>query len=454
MINFKDEVLKIKDQLIQDISDLCSIPSMQDDSTVDINQPFGKPCRDALDAMLAIGKRDGFEVDDVDGYAGHIDIGTGDECVGVLGHLDVVPVNSEGWDSDPFVVTIKDNKLYGRGVADDKGPLLAGYYAAKILHDLDIKLDKKIRIIFGCNEELGSACVKHYFTKRPYPVSGFTPDGSFPVIYGEKAGGGAILSGKIESGELISMCAGSRANIIPEKCHAIVAGNYKKYEESFNQFLQKNNLEGTIEEEGNHTQLCVIGKSGHASTPEVGINSVVYMALYLQTVINHPVIDIIANSLSSYHGNGLGLDFIGEMGPYTMNVGVICYRKGDLSITIDMRCPHDMDFDNIEKTYYKLARDNNLDIEYHVGSALFVDTKSDLIKKLHASYTEVSGRDELPQAIGGGTYAKSMPNCVAFGVEFPGEDNKIHENNECISIDSLLLATQIYASALYKLASK
>ena len=96
MIDFKAEVLKIKDQMIDDIKMLCAIPSTQDDSTVAEFAPYGAANRRALDAMLEIGRRDGFEVQDVDGHAGHIDIGTGDETFGILGHLDVVPVNKVG----------------------------------------------------------------------------------------------------------------------------------------------------------------------------------------------------------------------------------------------------------------------------------------------------------------------------------------------------------------------
>ena len=153
MINFKEEVEKRKEQLIQDIETLCAIPSVYNEKTIGENQPYGSECRKALDAMLAIGKRDGFVVHDENGYAGHIDIGDQEESFGILGHLDVVPVDSRGWDSDPFKVVQANGKLYGRGVADDKGPLLAGYYAAKIIHDLDLPVKKKIRVIFGCDEE-------------------------------------------------------------------------------------------------------------------------------------------------------------------------------------------------------------------------------------------------------------------------------------------------------------
>lgn len=135
--------------------------------------------------MLEIGKRDGFVTYDEHGYAGHIDIGDQEESFGILGHLDVVPVNEVGWNSDPFKVVQVNDKLYGRGVADDKGPLLAGYYAAKIIHDLNLPVKKKIRVIFGCDEERGSSCVAHYFQNNPFPSMGFTPDAEF-LLFMEK----------------------------------------------------------------------------------------------------------------------------------------------------------------------------------------------------------------------------------------------------------------------------
>lgn len=197
------------------------------------NQPYGKACRNALDAMLEIGKRDGFVTYDEHGYAGHIDIGDQEESFGILGHLDVVPVNEVGWNSDPFKVVQVNDKLYGRGVADDKGPLLAGYYAAKIIHDLNLPVKKKIRVIFGCDEERGSSCVAHYFQNNPFPSMGFTPDAEFPVVYGEKGIVRFDIKGDVKKDGLVAMVAGDRVNIVPEKCEAIIEGNHKQYEASF-----------------------------------------------------------------------------------------------------------------------------------------------------------------------------------------------------------------------------
>lgn len=452
MIDFKSEVLKIKDQMIEDIKMLCAIPSTQDDNTVAEFAPFGKANRQALDAMLKIGKRDGFNTEDVDGYAGHIDIGEGDETFGILGHLDVVPVNKVGWDSNPFEVVIKDDKLYGRGVADDKGPLLAGYYAAKIINSLNLPVKMKIRVIFGCNEELGSRCVKYYFSKKPYPKMGFTPDASFPVVYGEKAGCEFVIEGNVEKGGLIYLSAGNRANIVPETCEAVICGNYKQYIDSYKNFLSVNNLTGDIEEEGNHTKLVLKGKSAHASTPEEGMNAVVYLCKYLATVVDNKLVDFILEYLDDYNGKKLGIDHVGVMGPLTLNLGIISYCKENFKLTLDLRCPHDMDFDNMISRFQTVCANYGFNETHNIGEALYVDPDSKLIQTLHEAYVNVTGDTvNQPQTMGGGTYAKSMSNCVAFGAEFLGEDNLIHGNNENIKIESLLKATEIYCQAIYNL---
>lgn len=452
MINFKQEVEARKEQLIKDIETLCAIPSVYDEKTIGENQPYGKACRDALDAMLEIGRRDGFVVHDEDGYAGHIDIGDQEESFGILGHLDVVPVNEVGWDSDPFQVVTLDGKLFGRGVADDKGPLIAGYYAAKIINDLNLPVKKKIRVIFGCDEERGSSCVKHYFEHNPYPSMGFTPDAEFPVVYGEKGMVTFHISGDIKKDGLVALVAGNRANIVPEECEAIVEGNYKQYEDSFNEFLIKNKVTGTIEEEGNCTKLVLKGKSAHASLPEEGINSVVLLATYLDSVINNEFVHFIATYLNDYYGKGLRINHEGSMGKLTMNLGVVKYVKEHGEITLDLRCPHEIDLAKMCDDVKELCNSMSLDCTSETHQPLYVDPNSELIQKLHQAYVEVSGDTESkPQAIGGGTYAKSMPNCVAFGCEFKDEDNAIHGNNENIKIDSLLKSTEIFAKAIYDL---
>lgn len=456
MIDFLEEVNKRKEDMIADIKKLCAIPSVMDEATANEGQPFGKACRDALDAMLEIAKRDGFVCENVDGYAGHVDIGEDEDTFGILGHLDVVPCNDKGWDTNPYQVVIKDGKLIGRGVADDKGPLMAGYYAAKIIHELGLPVKMKTRVIFGCNEENGSKCMKYYFQHRPFPKMGFTPDAEFPVVYGEKAGAHLNIKGTIEKDNIIGLYSGTRANIVPETCEAYMVGNYKTYKDSYMQYLNKYGLEGSLEEEGNHTKLVLVGKSAHASTPEQGINAATYMCHYLATVSSNQLVHFIDECFfDDHYGKKLGIAYQGLMGDLTVNLGVLNYKNENVDIIVDMRVPHEVSESDLMTPILKHLEKYNLQENHKLGKALYIDPKSDLVQALHNSYVDFTGDyDNQPQAIGGGTYAKAMPNCVAFGVQFPGTDNKIHQNNEEIAIDDLIKATAIYAKALYDLIKK
>lgn len=454
MIDFKKEVLKIKDEMIQDIQTICRIDSVLDYTTVKEDAPFGKGCRDALDCMLSFAQRDGFVSKDVDGYAGHIDLGEGDEVIGVLGHLDVVPVNKEGWTYPPFSATLKDGVLYGRGTSDDKGPTIAAYYAAKIVHRLGLPEGKKIRIIFGCDEESGSRCMKHYFSKEPFPKMAFTPDASFPVCYGEKSGCSFHLQGKLAPETLISLNAGTVVNIVPETATAVVSGCVEDYQASLDAFCKQYDLQSKITPNELGVEIQMIGKSAHASLPDLGKNAIVYLASYLNTVIKHPLVDFIDRYFKEdNHGRRLGFYFNGAMGEVTVNMGIIHYQEGNVDIKLDLRCPHDMDFDGMVEAVKKAIQPYGLEEDHHIGPYLYIDPTTPWIQKLHQAYVKYSNDvNAMPMTMGGGTYAKSMPNtCVAFGMEFPGTDNHIHENNECLLIDELLMGTAIYAEALYQL---
>ncbi|MBO6047950.1 MAG: dipeptidase PepV [Erysipelotrichaceae bacterium] len=453
MIDFKQEVMNRKEELLNDLKTLCQIPSVLDPSTAGFNQPFGEANRRVLDAMLAIGKRDGFEVDDVNGYAGHIDIGEGEKTLGILGHLDVVPANVEGWTYPAYDMTIDGDFLYGRGVADDKGPLLAAYYGAKIVNEMDFDKKMKIRVIFGCAEETGSDCVRHYFKVRPYPDLGFTPDAGFPVVYGEKALAKVNLSGDFEKDKLIGLYGGTAVNIVPAEAEAIVKGECRDYRDTFYPYLRKHGLEGDLEEEGNATRLVVKGVSAHGSVPELGVNAIVYLCHYLNTVIDNEFVDFIDEYFyKDVTGEKIGIDCPGIMGHTSVNLGKIVYKNQHGVINLDVRTSYELAKEDFFNRIDQWLKDSPFDKEINYENALYVDPESDLIQKLHRSYVEFTGdTTNGPTTMGGGTYAKEMPNCVAFGCEFPGRDNKMHQNDELINLDELLTSAAIYAKAIYDL---
>ena len=150
-IKFKDEVKKYEEDLISDLFELLKINSyLKEEKSKEY--PFGIGPRRALDKILSFGKRDGYKVKNVGNVSGHIEIGEGDELFGILGHVDVVPANPDEWESDPFNPEVRDGKIFARGVLDDKGPTMAAYYAIKILDNLNVKWNKRVRLIVGTDE--------------------------------------------------------------------------------------------------------------------------------------------------------------------------------------------------------------------------------------------------------------------------------------------------------------
>ena len=147
-VDFRAEVDKRKDAMMDDLFALLRINSERDDSQADSKHPFGPGPVKALEHFLAMAERDGYKIRNIDNYAGDFEFGEGDEVLGIFAHLDVVPAGS-GWDTDPYEPVIKDGRLYARGSSDDKGPTMACYYALKIIKELGLPVSKKVRFIVG-----------------------------------------------------------------------------------------------------------------------------------------------------------------------------------------------------------------------------------------------------------------------------------------------------------------
>lgn len=217
-------VEKYFDEILKAVSKVIKIRSVMDKPTE--NSPFGEGPAKALDGVLKISHELGFETKNVDNYAGHITYGNKGELYGILGHLDVVPEGDlNKWDSDPYELTVKEGKMYGRGVIDDKGPTIGALYALKIVSEIILKPKNTVRIILGTNEENGSKCLKYYFKKEPYPEKAVTPDGTFPIVFAEKGNATYKISTLLNSDhhtKLVYLKAGTAVNVVPEKCEAII----------------------------------------------------------------------------------------------------------------------------------------------------------------------------------------------------------------------------------------
>lgn len=452
---FLEEAKKRKEQIAQTLSTWLQCKSVHDPSTVGEGAPFGKGVRDALDFILNEAKKDGFETVDDDGYACHIDYGKGDTLVGILGHVDVVPEGSD-WTYPPFSGTIANNCIYGRGSQDDKGPVIASYFAMKIIKDLNLPTSKKVRMILGGDEERQWKCIEHYFKNYPKPDYGFTPDGDFPLVYGEKEIQMYEFLGEYPADAVVSMQAGTAANSVADHATAVVTIAKDAIQPAFRQFLTEHKLTGKLSEKDGMVQLDIDGVGAHASTPQEGVNAAVFMLQFLKANTENKMIAHFADAFASSDGAGLGVAFTGDkMGALTANLGMVKYQDGKYSFTVDTRYPMEIDKEKMAASIKEKGTNAEWKAELKDAGhkkGIFLDLESDLIKTLYKAYVDFTGDKETkPYVIGGGTFARAADNVVCFGMVLPGGDRLFHQKNEYVNIDDLVLGTAIYAQAIYDL---
>ena len=273
-IDFRAEVDKRKDALMEDLFGLLRINSERDDSKVDDKHPFGPGPVKALEHFLALAERDGYKTRNIDNYAGDFEFGQGDEVLGIFAHLDVVPAGS-GWDTDPYEPVIKDGKLYARGSSDDKGPTMACYYALKIIKELELPVSKRVRFIVGTDEESGWGDMEYYFAHNGLkdPDFGFSPDAEFPIINGEKGNITAYLHFEGQNDgdfSLVSFNGGLRENMVPESASADFTGpiTLKELEAKLADFVSEQEVTGQVTEEAGVFHVIIHGKSAHGMMPQ------------------------------------------------------------------------------------------------------------------------------------------------------------------------------------------
>lgn len=457
------ETQKYKDDFIRDLRGLLAIPSLRNDAEKKEGAPFGNGPKEALDYMLRLGEREGFKTKNIDGYAGVIEYGEGEESIGVLGHLDIVPIG-EGWTKDPFKGEIIDGYMFGRGTGDDKGPGMAGFYALKMLHDNHVKLNKKIMLIYGCDEESGMECMDYYVKHGEVPKMGFVPDANFPLIYGEKGGLHIVLKGNTNT-VITSMHAGERPNIVIGRASLKLAQWDDQKKELFDFYLRSHQLKGNAEVQKDGVVLMIEGVFTHAATPYNGVNAALHLLNFVGQAYHDKFAADTYEMLRDWQGKPLGIDMEGAyMGFLTMNTGIVNIENGQADITIDIRYPNDADVEKIANGFKNKMAELNYDLDFVLESdskPLFVDPKSELVTKLEKVYREYTKDDFTPiMTMGGGTYARKLPNFVAYGPEFPTtthDDTDLfiggpHQKDEAVKIDDLIMAIAIYAAAIEELA--
>ena len=459
-------VMELKDELIRDIQKWISIPSVSSGS--DGDKPFGPVVAQMLDTALETARSYGFETRNIDYYAGDISMGSGEQTLGMLAHLDVVPAG-EGWTHDPFGGEIADGKIFGRGAIDDKGPALCALYAMRAVRDAGVPLKDGVRLILGCDEEVGMSDMRYYASKLKMPDYGFSPDAEFPVINIEKGGVNVELSYR-GAGEddadipVYELYAGERPNVVPAHAYAVVGTGKVSFAELEKRIAahaaavgQKLSVKDLSD---GRAEISAEGVLSHGSLPELGVNAASVLLIALKAIGAgagvKPALDMMTECIGMEpDGASLNIKREDEISHnLSCNLGILRWDGENFSATLDIRYPLCTDeveiLGNITRTVSKYGVHVRM-LGSHTPHHVPADHK--IVRGLMQVYNELTGDDAKPLAIGGGTYSRMMPNTVAFGVVFPGQEDCCHIADEYIDIDRMMQATRIFAHAIAELAS-
>jgi succinyl-diaminopimelate desuccinylase len=463
-MDFSNSVDAIKNELIKTTQELIRIRSVQGAPVQ--NGPFGKGVKDCLERTLEICSSMGFRTKNVDGYAGYAEWGSGDDLIGILVHLDVVPEGS-GWTQSPYGGNVIDGKIYGRGSMDNKGQTVSVIYALNILKQSNFDFKKRVRIIFGCNEESGMEGIKYYIHKEEKPNYGFTPDGLFPIINSEK---GIIRVNFLTSFpedndyllKIIRLKGGTAPNAVPDYCECEL--EYKPdVKETINsiieQYIDVENISIQVDDEENK---CIIKSTGIAvasSIPEKGKNAIAQLFEIISKISStnnkqspqEKFINFIVENIGKQtNGKNMGLKMEDDVsGPLTLNMGMAEIDYKQAKLVLDIRYPVKRTEEEIIDLLKKKLKNTNITLQKaNCKAPLFVPANNFLIKILTKVYEEVTGSKAELLSIGGGTYARALDNFVAFGGLFPGREILAHAKDEFMYIEDLIKMTKIYILAI------
>ncbi len=456
-----------REKLIESLRKLVSFNSVAVYDTGD--KPFGEEVDKAYRYMLSFAEEEGFDTFDADGYGGHIQFnGTGEKTVGIAGHIDVVPEGKE-WDYDAFGGTIEDGRIYGRGTSDDKGPVMASFYAMKALKDAGFVPDKNIRLILGLDEEVSWKGMYYYLEKCGQPDTGFTPDGGFPVIHGEK---GILVfdivkkfSKNTNEGLRLTYLKGGHAhNMVADYARAVVFSpdrdEYAWIRETVSNYRKETGYRVTYRMTGRSLEIVTEGKSAHGSRPELGLNGISIM-MDLLGRLNFANDDY--NDFISFYNTHIGFELDGtslgvgledeESGKLSLNVGMIELKKDSMELDIDIRYPVTCRAGQVYSGMEEVLEKYDLGIIKRMHNRpIFIPSDSPLVSTLMGIYRKYFNRDDEPAVIGGGTFARAVNNIVAFGPGLPGGEDVAHQKNEYIEIEHLVTMAKVYTEAIYELS--
>ena len=429
------------------------------------NAPFGPGPAKCLDLALEICGDLGFATENVDYYVGTADLNDKETILHVLGHLDVVG-EGKGWEHDPYtVMETEDGLLTGRGVADDKGPVVAALLAMKCIKDLGIDLPYNAKLIMGTDEESGSDDIAYYYKKVPFAKYTFSPDAEFPLINIEKGSYKPTFAMDFRPTEALPRVAalegGFRINVIPNEAEALVLGlTAPAVGAVLAKVAEETGVAFSARAEDNGCRIFAKGVGGHAAMPD-GTNNAVTGILKLLAAL--PLAECDSTSAirslaklfphGDWYGEGLGIAVSDEIsGHTTLSFTLLKMDEAGFEARFDSRTALAATEENTRKKAENAFADAGFRYIGTMNPPHHTPAESPIVRKLldcYEAYTGVTGAK--PLAIGGGTYVHDIPGGVAFGCEVAGFDCNMHGANEKVQIDTLIMSGKIFTQAIIDL---
>lgn len=453
-------------RLVQSVCESVRIPSLYTEDASGF--PYGIEIARAADHAMACARQLDFKVTDLDGKICWADYGDGEETVAVMGHLDVV-APGEGWDFEPFCGCVKNGAILGRGTQDDKGPLFSSLYALKAVADLEIPLSKRVRIIFGMDEESGKMRdVEAYLKSERPPLYAFTPDGAYPVVNTEKGtikftSTAVFETAPVRGLSLAKISGGESIGSVPARAEAVLKGEIQALERTASAVAaeaKRNGWKTKIAAAGDHLTITVHGKAAHATLPELGENAVGRLLILLSaTEINGGAgkfVRFLADKIGvEADGCSLGIKAShAHCGALTVNMAKISGDEHSITVTCGIYIPAEtISFDSVCETLEQSFSFAGGSFEPFAKTApLYYSPEHPLIKTLQRGYHNATGKEPYLVSMCGGTYSKRMPNMVPYGATFENEDDRAHGANERLLITNLMESTRLMAYAILEMA--
>ncbi|MBI3131435.1 MAG: Sapep family Mn(2+)-dependent dipeptidase [Acidobacteria bacterium] len=430
--------------------------------------------------VLKVGKELGFTVREA-GKVTEVELPgpAGAPVIGLVVHGDVQPVDDH-WTIPPFAGEIRNGIVLGRGAADDKGPLVQALLALKVLQDSGKARTHTLRLLVGSDEESSNLDFAEYLKDHKAPDFSLVLDSEFPVVVGEKAWN--ALTVETEMGErenrvlsATRMESGLTASIVPDQATIVLSENPRlgavglppaEFKGAIHRKSVPPGVRFETQDQRAGVQITTHGKAAHAGVNAPGgRNALVALAhLLVDELPAGGAKDLLAFAKlagQDLKGTGLGIATADPVFGFPTVVPSLlkAQENGKVRLTINIRSTPTLSGEALKAHLFKQVADFNARTGAHLepggffgDTPLAFDPKGKLVKRLLASYAKATGKAAHPAISGGGTYAKRIPNAIAFGMWFPGKPYPGHDVDEQVPMEDLHKGVEVLLETLSDLA--